>query len=505
MKLLAKVGSLALIAAVAGGVVAGCSSNDASKPETAHEGAKGSVGLSLQPVSGITLNSVHYVVTKAGVTGPVLEGDLPTPGNAATFNFALPLAVGTGYSITLSGTSVESTAITCVGTSGVFDVTANASAGVNLVLVCTDARDGSVKTSVSLTTDACPKIIVDYIVATPNAANVGSPINVAASARDLDGKTITYAWTSPAGTFAPANGKTSVLSCATAGANQALTLTASNGECTKALGTTVSCNNVLCGNNVLDAGEACDPTVATSAPCLPNCTKPVCGNGKVDAPFETCDPTPADPGNCNPSTCQTVVAKCGDGLLTLGEKCDGALKPPGSPAGACLPDCSGFEATVVCGDGAVGAGEICDPALTVNNCGRDCKAITSAACLACEDTPASCADFVSCEAVAGNAAAGTPAAGTPKKVLCNETLDCVRDTKCAADGAAPIKCYCGTANPTDCQAGLGNGLCKAEIERSLETTSFNTIAQRIGNTVYGGGQAMARIDCDQAFCPTQCF
>src|ERR1700760_659863 len=106
MKLLAKVGSLALIAAVAGGAVAGCSSNQAGKQGTAKsEGPTGTVGLSLQPVSGVTLNTVHYVVTKAGSTTPVSEGDLPTPGTAKTFSFGLPLPVGTGYTISLSATS----------------------------------------------------------------------------------------------------------------------------------------------------------------------------------------------------------------------------------------------------------------------------------------------------------------------------------------------------------------------------------------------------------------
>src|ERR1700712_1887585 len=108
MKLLAKVGSLALIAAVAGGVVAGCSSNDVSKQGTAKggEGPTGTIGLSLQPVSGVTLNTIHYVVTKAGSSTPVSEGDLPTPGTASTFSFGLPLPVGTGYTVSLSGTSV---------------------------------------------------------------------------------------------------------------------------------------------------------------------------------------------------------------------------------------------------------------------------------------------------------------------------------------------------------------------------------------------------------------
>lgn len=55
-----------------------------------------------------------------------------------------------------------------------------------------------------------------------------------------------------------------------------------------------------------------------------------------------------------------------------------------------------------------------------------------------------------------------------------------------------------------CQAGNGNGVCKTQLERSLETTSFAQIAGRLGNVTFGGGIAMSRIDCDQTFCPQEC-
>ena len=180
----------------------------------------------------------------------------------------------------------------------------------------------------------------------------------------------------------------------------------------------------------------------------------------------------------------------------------------------------------VCGNSVVETGELCDPQLTVNNCGRDCKAITSTACLACETSSAQYGydqTFLTCNTAVGNTTTATVTGstgaakptdpnpvttpvGTSKAMLCNEVVDCVRDTHCAAGGFPTLSaCYCGTASQGDCNNGLGNGKCKAEIERALEATSFSTVAQRAGQTLYGGGVAMSRIDADQSYCDDDCL
>jgi len=502
MKLLAKVGSLALIAAVAGGVVAGCSGSETKTTGAAKEGAANSVGLALQPVAGVTINTVHFVVTQTGVTAPVLEGDLPTAGTASTFNVGLPIPVGTGYSLSLSGVSVESAAITCTGAVGPFNVTPNQTTKLTTTFACTDANKGSIDNHVTVTTDACPRLSVDYLVVTPNSANVGSTMGTFSKATDLDGRTVTYAWkiaTASVGSFTAATSANTTFTCAGAGVDVPLTITASNGQCSKSLTTTVSCNNVACGNGLHDAGEQCDAS-AGDAKCKPDCTLAVCGNGILETPFEACDPSPADLGNCT-ATCTIRPKVCGDGFITGSEQCDGTNIPASFPAGTTCDavTCQAIVPVVaVCGDGVKAAGEVCDPKLTVNDCGRDCKAITSATCLAC-DTSTECTDFVDCFQLAGNAVNGTP-----KAQLCNETLDCVRDSGCAAGGNGIIKCYCGTANATDCQNGLANGACKAELERGLETTTFAQITQRLKSTAYGSGIAMARVDCEQQVCKTEC-
>lgn len=128
---------------------------------------------------------------------------------------------------------------------------------------------------------------------------------------------------------------------------------------------------------------------------------------------------------------------------------------------------------------------------------------TSGACFACENDPAKCQEFVDCNSVTGNAAADSAAAGTAKSALCNEVLDCVRTTGCAV-GNGIIKCYCGTANAQDCQSGHANGVCKKQLERGLEATTFAQIARHLKDPKFGGGLAMARVDCEQQVCRAQC-
>ena len=105
-----------------------------------------------------------------------------------------------------------------------------------------------------------------------------------------------------------------------------------------------------------------------------------------------------------------------------------------------------------------------------------------------------------CDKETGNAKAG-PAAGVSRKQLCTELLDCLYGTKCAADD--PVDCYCGTAGEA-CQSGSGNGACKAQIERALESKSYGDIAGHYGDPKLAGGTAMVRMDGSRAKCGQLC-
>jgi hypothetical protein len=508
-----KVALLALTTAMASAVTMGCSSDvDSNKSgETASDGERrGEVGLTLQPVSGVIINTVAYSVTQ-GMGGAVVKsGSLPVPGTGADFSFGVPLPVGTGYFLTLSGATADGK-VTCAGGFGPFNITANTSVDITPVLTCTDITTGQPIVLVDVETTACPDISFDYVVATPKTADVGETISVLSNAVSASALPLTYQWalSTPAmGSFTPPNAKDASLACAAAGDGVTVTVTASNGECSKSISTKVSCANVLCGNGVVDAGETCD--TAITATCPADCTQ-VCGDGSVEG-TETCEPP--NTAACT-ATCTTRAPACGDGFVNGTEACDPSATPTGAPAGAtCNADCT-VNAPASCGDGVVQAGETCDNAggnnYAIANCGdiwggptdgaaNDCSPITSAACATCE-TGSECAELMDPSIVTGSAVEG-PATGTPRVELYYKTLDCVRDTACAVGNV--LDCYCGTVSSAQCDAGNGNGVCKAVIEQGLETTNPTEISNRLSNVTLGGGLALARVACDKNNCVSAC-
>jgi hypothetical protein len=108
--------------------------------------------------------------------------------------------------------------------------------------------------------------------------------------------------------------------------------------------------------------------------------------------------------------------------------------------------------------------------------GGNCEATIDDDCRKCLLQKSGDAGLVpTCESLQGNAKAG-PAAGTARSDLCQETLDCVRRTKCHAMGSL-VECYCGTAiDHGTCYATKTEaaGPCKKEFDRSLEVPAGST-------------------------------
>jgi hypothetical protein len=244
MKRLTKIGSRVLGSCLIACGVLACSGADiSSQPVATHEGA-GSVRLALQPVSGITLNTVHYVVTKAGLAGPVVEGDLPTPGNQKVLTMGLSVPVGTGYVLSFSSIAAEAVSTFCSGAVGPFDVRPNQDTSLSMQLSCIDVANGGLKNEVAQTVDGCPRLLFDFALATPNSAKINETIRLASNARDLDDKAVSYAWwvaDAGVGVFATGNAANATFTCQALAANLDITLTVSNGECSKSIVTNVSC------------------------------------------------------------------------------------------------------------------------------------------------------------------------------------------------------------------------------------------------------------------------
>lgn len=144
----------------------------------------------------------------------------------------------------------------------------------------------------------------------------------------------------------------------------------------------------VCGNGILQEGEACDEgaqnsdTVADA--CRSDCTLPVCGDGTTDPgnaegcddgnsanldgcttgcvkeacgdgivnnlPAETCDDRNSNPNDRCTNTCRDAV--CGDGIVCKDPSCTSGpsggvelcdLGSQNAAAGLCRPDCSGYS------------------------------------------------------------------------------------------------------------------------------------------------------------------
>ena len=134
-------------------------------------------------------------------------------------------------------------------------------------------------------------------------------------------------------------------------------------------GPSSTANPLLCGNGMVEAGEACDDgNVAPSDSCTASCTKARCGDGVVQAGVETCDDGNRDDSDACRNNCGPV--SCGDGRVQPPEACDDANA---DDSDACLSSC----VRAVCGDGYLRAGlEECDDGdtLDTNDCVKGCRA-----------------------------------------------------------------------------------------------------------------------------------
>jgi len=135
----------------------------------------------------------------------------------------------------------------------------------------------------------------------------------------------------------------------------------------------------VCGNNVIESGEACDGSADGLCPgqCLPpgdpnECRCPFCGDGSINQASEECDGP--DLGACttgcnppgDPQACMcTVAAVCGDGIVTPPEVCE--------PGGAEI--CNNFIDDD--GDGLIDCDDTADCPQGGTTCGADCLEVVA--------------------------------------------------------------------------------------------------------------------------------
>jgi|GEM_PF-5719499 len=125
----------------------------------------------------------------------------------------------------------------------------------------------------------------------------------------------------------------------------------------------------ICGDGVVDPGEACDDgNIVGGDGCSGYCfVEASCGDGTVDT-GEGCDDGNNVGGDGCSALCQ-VEPICGDGNLDLGEECDDGNNLDGD---GCSATCT---IQPFCGDGAVDPGEECDDGNQVDGdgCSATCE------------------------------------------------------------------------------------------------------------------------------------
>jgi len=201
--------------------IAACGGLDGTRPP---EPALGSVGVLLQVVPGLKLDTVNYAISGPG--GFSTSGALNVAGSNTLSAEIGGLPAGAGYGITLSGVTSDKTT-TCSG-SATFAVSAGTSTSVTVHLICKQqGNTGSV--IVGATFNVCP--VIDAVTATPSEVVIGASVQLAASAHDADGapSPLGFAWETDSGTLSASNVANPTFTCTSYGA-ATLKLTVFDGD-----------------------------------------------------------------------------------------------------------------------------------------------------------------------------------------------------------------------------------------------------------------------------------
>jgi hypothetical protein len=213
--------------------VVGCSNGTKAASQASVEHG-GTVGLALQVVPGITINTLNYSITGNGFS---LSGSFDVSNSSAGTEFVIGnIPAGTGYTLTLTAVSADG-ATSCSG-STTFDVSAFTTTSVTPHLECRKGKSGGV--GINPVMNVCPN--VTSIATSASTAVVGASIGVTGTATDTDNgpSALSYTWTATSGTLTNASSASATFTCTAAGP-ATITLTASDGECSDTTSVAVTC------------------------------------------------------------------------------------------------------------------------------------------------------------------------------------------------------------------------------------------------------------------------
>jgi hypothetical protein len=200
----------------------------------------GTVGLTLQTAAGTTVTAVSYVIT--GPSAFTKSGSIDVSQSSSISALIGGVPAGTGYSITLSAVSTDTTT-NCAGSAS-FDVIGGQTAAVVVELTCHEsAHTGSVL--VNGVVNSCP--VIDELTVTPDEVVEGNSVSLFAVAHDSDAgpAPLSYQWSATSGTFSDPTSANPSFTCAGVG-NVTATLTVSDGDpsssCAATASATITCS-----------------------------------------------------------------------------------------------------------------------------------------------------------------------------------------------------------------------------------------------------------------------
>jgi hypothetical protein len=212
---------LAAAMVASGAIVINCSSKGSDKDQV------GSANLALTLPGGGIVNTVTYSITGNGITPRNGSIDVTNKTTATALVTGLPAG---SYTVTMAATTANSPTQTCGG-SATFTVVANTTAAATVILQCKGAAGTTGSVAINGRLDQCPYIT--GFSASALEATVGGSISIAVEATDLDGDTITYAWTqstAATGGFGSAAAASTTYNCTSVGTST-LSIAVSDGVC----------------------------------------------------------------------------------------------------------------------------------------------------------------------------------------------------------------------------------------------------------------------------------
>jgi hypothetical protein len=161
-----------------------------TEPRPVSGESTGSVGLKLTLPGGAQINSISWTITGPNGASTVVQSGTLNVQNSAAINFLVGnIAPGTGYDISLTGTSTSGS-VSCTG-SALFNVTARTTTNVSVPLQCSTGAAQVGSANITGTTFDCAT--VNAVSVTPSETTVGTSVAVSGSASGPNASGVTYA------------------------------------------------------------------------------------------------------------------------------------------------------------------------------------------------------------------------------------------------------------------------------------------------------------------------